>query len=468
MKNSTSLSKLQDDIHAALKSWYEVGAETSPFVHLHLFHQIRAGNTHTHRQATNELLLEALDKLAAEYEVEAGLLRKRFLDGLAMHTVANQLNMSESTAYRRQQEAIKQLAIIVHHMERQSKAQYQANLDKRLSLPAETQLFGMEEHLHTLQNVLIIPELSSIISIEGLGGIGKTALANALIRQPELTSPFRDVAWVSAKQQEFLPGLGIEEIISPALTNESLTDMLLAQLDSSTSLTKSAHEKRINLTSLLKQNPYLIVVDNLESVVDYQAILPMLRELAAPSKFLLTSRHSLRANSDVYCHNVGELDRTETFRFIRYEAKMRGFNELADAPDDQLKNIYQIVGGNPLALKLVIGQLTLLSLPQILNNLKKARDKKIDALYTFIYWQAWHMLDEASRQTLLVMPLAQGGTLNQLQALSKLTSEELTQALEQLTAISLVQVGGTLAERRYSIHRLTETFLLTEAIKWGA
>jgi hypothetical protein len=65
-----------------------------------------------------------------------------------------------------------------------------------------------------------------------------------------------------------------------------------------------------------------------------------------------------------------------------------------------------------------------------------------------------------------MMPLAQGGAAGQLMELTKLETSELNQALQQLAELSLVQVGGTLAERRYSIHRLTETFLLNEAIKW--
>jgi hypothetical protein len=39
-------------------------------------------------------------------------------------------------------------------------------------------------------------------------------------------------------------------------------------------------------------------------------------------------------------------------------------------------------------------------------------------------------------------------------------------ALTELVKRSLVDVRGTLVEPRYAIHRLTETFLLTEVIKW--
>jgi hypothetical protein len=38
--------------------------------------------------------------------------------------------------------------------------------------------------------------------------------------------------------------------------------------------------------------------------------------------------------------------------------------------------------------------------------------------------------------------------------------------LMNLTRLSLVEVGGDLEHRRYRIHRLTETFLLNEVVKW--
>jgi hypothetical protein len=102
----------------------------------------------------------------------------------------------------------------------------------------------------------------------------------------------------------------------------------------------------------------------------------------------------------------------------------------------------------------------------VLANLREARGKTIDDLYLYIYWQAWRALDETSRRALLVMPLAQGGTLAQLTAVSELDLNDLNDALDHLVRLSLVEVGGDLEQRRYRIHRLTETFLLNEVVKW--
>ena len=124
------------------------------------------------------------------------------------------------------------------------------------------------------------------------------------------------------------------------------------------------------------------------------------------------------------------------------------------------------MGGNPLALKLVVGQIRILPLPQVLENLRQAQGKRIDALYTYIYWQAWDSLDPVSQQVLLVMPLAQDGDLAHLASVSGLEMEPLGEALHQLISRNLVEVSGGLEERVYRIHRLTETFLLTEVARW--
>jgi hypothetical protein len=461
-----SISKLRIDTHNALRLWHKSNLNTSPLNYLHLFRQVQLKSANSARQATNQILLNALEALAVEHEQEASLLRKRFRDGLVVQAVANWLNTSVSSVYRKQREAIEQLTLILYNKEVQARDDYQVQLEKRLKLPPEVHLIGVREHLATLFNVLALAEPVWLVSIEGLGGIGKTALANAVLRQPELTSQFHDIAWVSAKQQDFLPHLELKQIPPPALNASTLIDTLLEQFGQTMTLSQSSQEKKMALTRLLKEEPYLIVIDNLETVVDYQALLPLLRELVNPSKFLLTSRHSLWAYPDVFCRSLADLGQANTVDFIRHEARMQGLPLLAKASKSELNKIYEVVGGNPLALKLVVGQLSILPLSQVLENLKQARDKNIESLYTYIYWQAWHTLHTASQQVLLVMPLVQDGTLDQLLVLSQLELNELSQALQQLASLSLVQVGGDLEERRYTIHRLTETFLLNEAIKW--
>jgi hypothetical protein len=66
------------------------------------------------------------------------------------------------------------------------------------------------------------------------------------------------------------------------------------------------------------------------------------------------------------------------------------------------------------------------------------------------------------------MPLFAGsGTdLIGIERVADVRGADLVEALEELVNLSLVNVFGDLTHRRYSIHRLTETFLLREVVKW--
>lgn len=341
-------------------------------------------------------------------------------------------------------------------------------------------LFGVDNALATVGAALTAPDRSWLVSIEGIGGLGKTTLAHTLVKQlleggaqANDTAAqaaggvhYQDIGWVSAKQQEYLPDRGVQATGKAALDEEALMDQLLAQLADGPYPTGNSREKRVALTQLLKEKVCLVVVDNLETAIDYQALLPLLRHLANPSKFLITSRMSLAGQGDVFAYSLAELSADDALAFIRHEATNRGMVALTAATDEQLLPIYATVGGNPLALKLVLGQLQFLPLDQILASLRQADSYQTDQLYTYIYWQTWQMLDATSRHLLLCLPVVPNATFAQLTTISGLATAALQRAIMTLRSLSLVELGGDLNEPRYRLHRLTETFLMHEVVKW--
>jgi DNA-binding XRE family transcriptional regulator len=338
---------------------------------------------------------------------------------------------------------------------------------QRLDHLPDQRLFGRDETQAKLESLLLAAGRPWLIALDGLGGIGKTSLAHALAQATLPRRRFYDLAWISARQEEFLPEGVLRPVIQPALSVETFVDALLTQLDPSFILARAHEEKLAILTRWLKTQPYLVVVDNLETAVDYQSLLPLLQRLANPTKFLITSRHSLRTQgSGIHCHTLHGLSLADAAALLKYEAEIRDIPTLAQASPAQLESIYHVVGGNPLALKLVAGQLSVLPLVQVLDNLRQAGAKSVEELYIYIYWQGWEMLSEAGRQMLVAMPLAQEGSFADVSRESELDRARAGQALKELITLSLVEVGGDLEQPLYRIHRLTETFLLNEVIKW--
>lgn len=460
------------DVHTALKRYHREGdLEEHPLLSLAAITQsVRCQNlpegTASRVLALKELLQEALDRLQKRDAEAAHLLEQRFWQRRSVIEVARRLGLAESTLYYRQERAIRDLARIIWEMEQEAGRQVQArahHLRRNLPPPTYTRLFGVADKLAALRAALGDTRGKWLISVEGLGGLGKTALAREAMEWAAHSGAFEDLVWETAKQEIFT-WKGIERRERPALTFEGLLDAIALQLGYPEIPRMRFEEKRESVKALLKSRPYLIVVDNLETAVDYEAIADQLWGLANPTKFLLTSRHRLSGYEHVHAIPLDELEAQDALAFIRYEGQERGIADIVRAEDATLLRIYEVTGGNPLAIKLVLGQTVSLTLDRVLANLRQAK-RGHDQFYLFIYWNSWNLLSDEARLLLLHMPLlpARGGTWEDLAAASGLEDEALERAIKELVDTSLLTAGG-LEEKVYTIHRLTHHFVLSELV----
>lgn len=421
--------------------------------------------------AVKKVLLDALNTMEREAgNDDAEILRLRFLDGLTAQATANRLNLTDNVVYKQQRTALQDLAAIVGRAEGNARSARATRVLQRLEIQEPPRLFGIEDKLDDLLAALTIQGPPWLSAVVGIGGIGKTSLADAAARRLSADLTLADIAWVSARQDRFTlwDGLQPSPEGTPALTMERLVESIVEQFGFRDLAQLPPAQKQAGLRSRLKALPYLVVVDNLETAADYRALIPDLQGLVHPTRFLLTSRHSLHGYPGVHNLRLDELSAGDSLALLRYEARERGLAEVANAPRESLWPVYEAAGGNPLALKLLVGQMHTLSLPRVVADLRQARGQTVEELYHFLYWRSWSLLSDGARRVLAIMPLVaeSGGGLAQIAALSTLDDEAATAALQQLAGLSLVNVGGTLEARRYSIHRLTETFLLNEVLKW--
>ncbi len=293
-------------------------------------------------------------------------------------------------------------------------------------------------------------------------------MADALARGAIASGKFDDLAWVSARQQQFGLSGEIQETGYPVLTPGELIATLDQQLSGILSPPRPTEEILSGLKVRLATGPHLLILDNLETTEDYQDLFPLLHDLSQFAWVLVTSRVGVYDQPDVHITDLTELPPPDAQALVRDEAFRRGLSELAEAPSETMAQIHGIAGGNPLALKLIIGQVQVRSLSTVLDDFSEARGWRVEALYEFIYRRAWDLLDDVSRRVLLAMPLvaAPGAKLEHLAGATGLAGDDLYDALDLLVRLSLVTVGGSLDERRYQIHRLTETFLHKQVTKW--
>lgn len=436
-----------------------------------LFRRSLAEHQGQARAANNRLLRTGLTTLRRQHSASADLLELRYLDKWSVDRVAVQLNFAESTIHRHQHAAIRSLTAALLQMEAAARQERSTLLEARIGTTTTLTLVGVEEQVAALASSLAQPGAPWLLSIDGIGGIGKTALAAALLRGVEKAPHFANFGWVSA-QTAILDAVGtIHARSRPALTQVAMVTALLEQLapqEAAGLLGQPAAALGL-LRTVLKRAPHLVVIDNLETVLDVESLLPVLRTLVDPTKIVLTSRHRLLGESDIYLYPVPELSERNALALLRQAGSRHNVAGLAATGDDDLRPLYSAVGGNPLALLLLVGQLHLHDLHTLLRDLQGARGKPVENLYTYIYWRAWESLDARARQVLLAMSLVkvQGDHLDFIAATSGLDSTEVSAALQQLVMLNLVfTLGDATAPRRYAIHSLTRSFLHQQVAKW--
>lgn len=450
-------------VKKALELWTDSESEESPLKHLRLVKIVQHQKGCDLHLATQEVITQALKKLEYKSEQLARLLRLRFLDQQAGFVVANQFNIAEATLYRSQEKAIKYLTSILQEQEEELKQEHQTELERRLEPATYEQLIGVEDHIQTIVDRLTAQRAPWVMCIEGLGGSGKTSLADAICRRVIKDDLFDDLAWISARQRSMDNSRIRETDTIPVLSKEVFVEQVLTQLGGTLSSANPLQwgAALSKLQSRLKGSRHLIVIDNLESVTDIKGLLPTLRQLANPSKFLLTSRVVPTNELGISLFHLPELSEQASIDLVRQEAQSCGFSSLANIKEDVLKTIYETVGGNPLALRLVVGQTRVYSLGVILNNLAAAVGERSELLYTFIYHHAWNSLSPRSRDVFLAMVLAssRGSSRDFLLDVTELAPADLDNALDHLVSLNLVDSAGNELDRCYSIHHLTRTFL---------
>lgn len=460
-------SELQQAILEILERWDEPGQLPASLQQLHLIQRVlQHGKTDS--DIAHQLLAHAMQHLVQTHPEDVSLLQRRYQKSETVADLARATHVAESSLYRKLNSARQRLAQVIRRLELQARSERATELLQRLEAISQTPLVGIDEHLQQLVEMMSIPSPPWILAIEALGGTGKTALADALARSLIELGRVYDLAWIIAKQNIFNAGGALDVSEVPAFHGDTLIDALCLHVLGPQAATLAQRERLSLLTQRLKQHPHLIFLDNLENDADVRSVLPILRRLINPSRFVLTTRRSLYDEADIFHYNLPELSEPNALKLIRNEATIRNLPEAVQASDADLRPIFATVGGNPLALRLVVGQLHIHALEAILDDLQSAHSNMAATLYTHIYRRAWDHLSELERKTLLMMPMVDetGGTLEMLTAISRLQVGDLQQALSRLVTYNLVESRGGLHQRRYTIHSLTRSFLHRQVARW--
>ncbi len=296
-----------------------------------------------------------------------------------------------------------------------------------------------EEVLHHLSD----PLEASILSLCGSAGYGKTEVARKVAMAALGKDLFADVLWVKARDTEFSDGQISRSERDEALSWNQLLQEIAYQLN-------GCSVKRVH--QLIKQEKRLIVLDNAETA-QLEDILPKLNEMLNPSRVLLTSRFQTNA-SYVGIINISPLEENWAYKLLQDEAKYKKVPALLQASNEELKRVYHLSCGAPLALHFIVGRVLYDgTLKPVLSALEQASGD-VEKIYEFSLKTAWEKISDATKNILYYMGNSDASvTWEELSGVKQVKELDWNIARRELRQWYLIEdETDAKNQRRYNLH----------------
>jgi len=262
------------------------------------------------------------------------------------------------------------------------------------NLPRRPFFVGRENELSAVFQSLKPDSRTFIIGIEGIGGVGKSALALEISYRCIESDLFESVIWISAKES-VLTLHGIEPIIPEA---KSLSDILItigSTLGNNTIGNLSIQDQIKKAYQLLARRTTLLILDNFETLSksEQSDILDFLRKSPSTLKIIITSRERVAEGQII---RLQGLSFDESNALLEWDAQQKNIQLTVD----QNKALTDLTGGLPLALLWVQGQIAVLgySVNQVLDKLSLGGDTPI---LQYCFNHSWNLLRHLNDRSIL-------------------------------------------------------------------
>lgn len=329
------------------------------------------------------------------------------------------------------------------------------------NLPPRASFFGRSMQIKKIMDAISPIENGWGAIIDGIGGIGKTALAVEVAYRCKEIGVFDAFVFITAKQKHLYPDGIKDESSNELATFDRFLDEIAFVLAQPGIAELPAEDKRRKLFSILHETRALLIFDNVETLSkeEQDVLIEWLRFLPEGCKAILTSRRYVGGGA--LSIRLKELDWEEAKSLIQNESDQDEFLQriFRETKEDHWHELYVATGGSPLALKWILGLMRLRfgSINDVLNLLQKESLQESD-LKKYIYEEA--IKDIGANGTFVLFGLSffsPSATFDSLLAVTNLSRVELEATLERLNALSLVDLLP--GEDRYTMHPLTKSYI---------
>ncbi|MGB0384164.1 MAG: AfsR/SARP family transcriptional regulator, partial [Ardenticatenaceae bacterium] len=248
------------------------------------------------------------------------------------------------------------------------------------NLPTElTPFVGRELELTKIADLLLDDPNRRLLTLTGLGGIGKTRLA----------------LQVASEQLDAFPdGVFFVSLVA-ALTNQALISNVAQALQLTFDKNNQKGKPLSQLVGYLSDKEMLLVVDNFEQLLPHGCdVLAAIMQQAAEVKLLVTSRQRLALrgewvvevaslpvpNAHSYERSTEKIDQYSAVElFVQETERIRGEFDITERNPADVGRIVRLVGGIPLAIELAAAWTRLLSCAEIAAELEHTLDFLADS-----------------------------------------------------------------------------------------
>ncbi|WP_392476366.1 AAA family ATPase [Nostoc sp. C110] len=230
-------------------------------------------------------------------------------------------------------------------------------LRHNLPAPSCNTFVGREEEIARLLELLSPLHSAHLVSVDGIGGVGKTTLVleaayrclHASNNEAFLGVPtFNTIIFTSAKQSYLMP-FGLLPSLAPRRTLHDIFRQIARILDE-LDITAMSFEEQLDLINdALSCQRTLLIVDNLETVENQQDVLAFLYELPPTVKAVITTREQIL----FVPVRLTSMPESDGLCLIKHEAQEKGVS----LSDKDSQTLYKVTGGIPVAISYAIGQL---------------------------------------------------------------------------------------------------------------
>lgn len=337
------------------------------------------------------------------------------------------------------------------------------NLDKESlnikSLPVQVKISANGDSLRNM----ILHKRHFISALDGIGGVGKSAIALEFCNKifdltPKDDLYFEYIIWLSAKTTILKDG-EIHYIEQAFEHLEQLIDTVLDVLGFSEYKSKQNSYKQKIIQDLLSATKALIVLDNLETIKkdNLSAIWSFIDNIPEPSKVLLTSREF---HYDVpQTLRIENLSNEDSLLFIMENCLSIGLEY--KKIEEIAPQIVNIASGLPIALKSILGQLFL---KKSFRSIKNGIEQNTDNLSKFCFKEQFKILNEDHHKILLLICLSSedldydaiGYMIEPL-----ITNNQL-RLINELRSLSIIKINQTVENNDvYTILPLIKNYILS-------